>query len=258
MLLTPNKNLMDTHRINEEKEARTVKLFMFPLIFAKCRLRRCQSWSLLLSPLLPGHVHGSSAPSGSGCVPPLRISWLAHDASLWHPAQTVWSGRHRSSRGPASGALAAVRPSDLLHQQSVSHAGLLWNHWPAGGLHSLDSSSCWCSLVFLKVWRGKNKIWVLEKVKQIMYSCYTSILSPLLILPCYSVLLYCFFFFFFCRVSSARMILRRSKFKYSSWSTAHAPPKTRVELTSSCLMEKQRCFLSSCFLDFYLPVRSLW
>lgn len=125
-------------------------------------------------------------------------------------------------------------------------------HW----ILLLVDVSCCLVDVFLKVWRGKNKIWVLEKVKQIMYSCYTSILSPLLILPCYSVLLYCFFFFF-CRVSSARMILRRSKFKYSSWSTAHAPPKTRVELTSSCLMEKQRCFLSSCFLDFYLPVRSL-
>ena len=84
--------------------------------------------------LHPGDIHGPSATSGPGFVPSLRVSRLAHDASLRHPAQAVGTRRHCPRRRPAPRALAAVRPSDLLHQQPVSHAGLLRNHRPAGGL----------------------------------------------------------------------------------------------------------------------------
>lgn len=85
----------------------------------------------------PGDVHGSSAPSGPGHLPPLRISGLADDSPLRHPAQAAEWRRGSSGRGPAPCPLAAVRPSHLLRQQPVSHAGLLWNHRPAGGLFSL-------------------------------------------------------------------------------------------------------------------------
>lgn len=162
----------------------------------------------------PGDVHGSPTPSGSGRLPPLWISGLADDSPLWHPAQAVESRCGSSCHGPAPCPLAAVRLPHFLHQQSVSHAGLLWNHRPAGGLFFPCTS---------------------PKISCLILSCK----SPHTL----------------CRASSGRMILRKWRFRCSSWCTAPALLKTKVELTSSCLMAKQRYSLSACFSDFHLLVR---
>lgn len=113
--------------------------------------------------LHPGDIHGPSATSGPGCVPSLRVPRLAHDAPLRHPAQAVGTRRHCPRRRPASRALAAVRPSDLLHQQPVSHAGLLRNHRPAGGLcfHRI----CWIFISVLRICSTAFNFDLLEGVK---------------------------------------------------------------------------------------------
>lgn len=68
--------------------------------------------------------------------------------------------------------------------------------------------------------------------------------------------LFLFYCFVICRALNARMILRKWRFKCSSWFMELALLKTKVELTSSYLMEKQRYSLC-CFSDMYLPLRRL-
>lgn len=104
---------------------------------------RCVYNACRTSTFHPGNIHGPSSAPGPGRVPSLRLPRLAHDAALRHPAQAVRSGRHFSSGGPTSCPLSALRPPDLLHQQPVSHSGLLWRHGPSRGLSFIISYTSW-------------------------------------------------------------------------------------------------------------------
>lgn len=108
-----------------------VKTFRNSKSFYTCTV---SSWSILFLILHSGNVHGAPACAGSGRLPPLPVGRLPADPALRHPAQAAGQQQHGPGWGPPPRALAAVRPSDLLHQQSVSDSGLLWKHWSTGGM----------------------------------------------------------------------------------------------------------------------------
>lgn len=148
---------------NTKNEASILKHKLFVFYF-------CSKLKPFLIPD-PGDIHGSSPASRSGCFPSVWLSGLTHDTTFGHSTQAIWSGCCRPSCGPASCPLSASRLSDLLHQQSVSNARLLWNHRPAGGLYFLSSYFC-LTLYLLKFhwsvssliwWRKRPWVWFVNK-----------------------------------------------------------------------------------------------
>lgn len=86
---------------------------------------------------------------------------------------------------------------------------------------------------------------LLDQSEHGMSCCCSNILSSLILIlfAVFSSASFFYGFIFFspiCRASSAKTILRKWRFRCSSWCMALVPLKTKVERTSSCLMGKQR------------------
>lgn len=209
---------MSAVRSDEQEEGRlscTNKLLIFVDVIWKWILKFF--YSKLFDPASRQH---------SWFVCPLWV-WLC--STFMNPLTHPWRFAPTPCSGCPVGASQLELPSHFLSARSrltlrPSTSAVSLSRWA-----SLEPPVCWRFVSY-------KKIYICEDERSVSFLILLYIIRSA-------------FLFFTCRVSSGRMIPRKWRFKCSSWCMAHGHLKTRVELTSSCLMAKQRyslrCSLAS-------------